>query len=361
MELRYVPLRALKAYVGGLRWHDTNVKAWLEVYRALGMVRPLVVHAANGHLLNPPGELEALQTLEADAELQPQGTLPDWRVPVWCVTLPLEDEPRWALVLAGGVDHALTARPYDDTLVDLLLDEAETDPNRVKQYGIDLKQYAALLEVLAAPDGDTLNPPISGSPAGAEWGIPALDLAMQADALYPAFQWGSAARSTDLAGRMVHFYTDDSKFSALVNDSAPVVAARPSAAVEVNFSTMPVMSRALVLYRTFQKRAISRRWQQAGIRLLVDLNVDYEFADINLYGVPEGWRAYAVRAYAKDLEHVEQAHEWAQARRGSDDLLYVVYGGGRRASELCSARGWAWVNEDSDERRGRYGAGTAQT
>ena len=359
MEIRYVPLHALRAYASGIHWHDANVRAWVEVYRMMGMVRPLVVNSVNGHILNPPGELEALCKLQTEAEIQPPGILHDWRVPVWLAKLTEEDEARWALVLAGGVDHALTTRLYDNSVVDVLLDEAEHDPNRVKAFGIDLRQYTALLEILAAPKQDTLNSAISGNPTSGYWGIPELDPAFQAETLYPAFKWGTAARSKDLAELMVHFYTDDSKFSALVNDSTPVIESRASTAIEVNFSTSPGMSRALVLYRTFQKRSISRRWQQAGIRLLIDLNVDYEFGEINLYGVPQGWRAYAVRAYAKDLEHVEKAYEWATGHRGSDDVLFVVYGGGKRASELCRQRGWEWLNEESDQIRGRYGAGSA--
>ncbi len=359
MELRYAPLQSIQTYAQGLRWHDARVQAWMAVYRTLGVVRPLVVNRRNGHILNPPGELEALRQMHAAGDPLPQGLLGDWRVPVWLVKLDEADEQRWALVLAGGVDRALITRPYDESVIGVLLDEAEQEINRVKVFGIDLKEYRALLEVLVERDDSSLNPPISGTSTANYWGIPTLDTALQVDQLYLAVKWGAAARSTDLSGSLVHFYTDDSKFSALVKDSTPVISARAAAAVEVNFSTSPSMSRALVLYRTFQKRSISRRWQQAGIRLLVDLNVDQEFAEVNLYGVPEGWRAYAVRAYAKDLEHVEMAFGWAVARRGSDDVLFVVYGGGKRASELCKQRGWVWLNEDSDRVRGRYGTGSA--
>ncbi|MBI1258038.1 MAG: DUF4417 domain-containing protein [Chloroflexi bacterium] len=360
MEFRYVPLSALGTYADGIDWHDPRVQAWVEVYRALGIVRPLVVNLVNGHILNSPGELEALRKLQTDGETQPQGLSADWRVPVWLVELAPQDERRWTLVLAGGVDHALITRPYDNSIITVLLDEAEQEMNRVKVFGIDLKEYRALLETLAERDELPLNSSISGTPTADYWGIPSLDPGLQAEQLYPAVKWGAAARSKDLSGSLIHFYTDDSKFSALVKDSTPVIAAQAAAAIEVNFSTAPGMSRALMLYRTFQKRMISRRWQQAGIRLLVDLNVDEEFGEINLFGVPQGWRAYAVRAYAKDLQHIETAYGWAVKQRGNEDLLFVVYGGGKRASELCRQCGWAWLNEDSDRLRGRYGAGSAQ-
>lgn len=360
MELRYIPLHALKNDNIGLHWHAPRVFAWDEVYRTMGMVRPLVVNAANGQVLNPPGELDALRQMQERSENPLQGIQADWRVPVWLVTLGEQDARRWALVLAGGVDHALITRPRDESVIGVLLDEAEQEINRVKVFGIDLKQYSSLLETLAGRDEAPLNSPISGTPESDYWGIPALNPALQIDRLFPVVKWGAAARSKDLSGSLVHFYTDDSKFSALVSDSSPVILSRASAAIEVNFSTSPGMSRALVLYRTFQKRSISRRWQQAGIPLLVDLNVDDEFGEINLYGVPHGWRAYAVRAHAKDLEHVEQAYSWAKSRRGSDDVLFVVYGGGKRARELCHQRGWEWLNEESDQIRGRYGSRSAQ-
>jgi hypothetical protein len=360
LQLLYIPLHALQTYPTGIHWHDARVQAWAEVYQALGIVRPLVVNAVNGHILNSPGELEALLQLQADGNRPPHGVQADWRVPVWLVKLIESDERRWALVLAGGVDHALITRPYDDSVIGVLLDEAEQEINRVKLFGIDRKEYRALLEILAERETISLNPPISGTSTADYWGVPTLDPALQVDQLYPTVKWGAAARSRDLTGSLVHFYTDDSKFSALVKNSTPIINAHPTAVVEVNFSTSPGMSRAMVLYRTFQKRAISRRWQHAGVRLLVDLNVDEEFGEINLYGVPQGWRAYAVRAYAKDLQHVEMAHEWAVDQRGSNDVLFVVYGGGKRASELCERRGWVWLNEDSDRVRGRYGAGSAQ-
>jgi hypothetical protein len=109
------------------------------------------------------------------------------------------------------------------------------------------------------------------------------------------------------------------------------------------------MARALVLHHVYQKRFIARRWQEAGIRVFVDLNVDREFFDLNLYGVPSGWRAYAVRAYARDLGHVEQAFAVACQQ----------HGGGKQARDLCQARGWHWLNEDADRVRGRYGARSA--
>src|SRR4051812_26726834 len=130
MEIRYIPLQALRTYGSGVHWHEANVRAWSEVYRTMGMVRPLVVNSTNGHILNPPGELEALLNLQTEG-IQPDGILRDWRVPVWLIPLTEKDEPRWALVLAGGVDRTLITRPYDNSLVDVLLNEAELAPDRI--------------------------------------------------------------------------------------------------------------------------------------------------------------------------------------------------------------------------------------
>ena len=86
-------------------------------------------------------------------------------------------------------------------------------------------------------------------------------------------------------------------------------------------------------------------------------SVEREFFDLALAGVPEGWTAYANRAYSDDLAHLEEAFTLAQARAGGDaSVLYVVYGGQTAARDLCRERGWLWFAEDSDMIRGKVKA-----
>jgi hypothetical protein len=100
----------------------------------------------------------------------------------------------------------------------------------------------------------------------------------------------------------------------------------------------------------YRKRWLARYAQSYGIRVFVDLNVEREFFDIALLGVPQGWTAYANRAYHDDLTHLEDAYTLA-CEHAQTDIVYVVIGGRKEAKEMCNARGWLWVAEDSARAR----------
>lgn len=182
-------------------------------------------------------------------------------------------------------------------------------------------------------------------PTDNEWGVPMLDARMQAQAVdMPVTKWGTIARSFRMPGTW-HFYTDDYKFSALWDDPSPIANSRCVNVVEPNFSTNPDMPRAVVLWGIYRKRWLSRWWQSYGVRVFVDMNVDPCFADLNMLGVPAGYRAYAMRwldRYGED----DVVAQWrlAQERAGGDVLLLVI--GGRAVAEAaCQAHGWVWIKE----------------
>lgn len=127
-----------------------------------------------------------------------------------------------------------------------------------------------------------------------------------------------------------------------------------AAAAEINFTIHEQTPAALVLHRIYQKRALSRRWQECGIPLLVDMNIPAKWFGLNLLGVPHGWRAYINRAYSSDIKHLLDAHE-AASERANGPIFYVVYGGGAKVRELCLKRGWFWIQDDNDRARGRSG------
>jgi hypothetical protein len=129
---------------------------------------------------------------------------------------------------------------------------------------------------------------------------PMLDPLMQAEGVpAPVVRWGSRARTAEVAGGTVHFYTDDYRFRALMapGKAMDVPASGCAVAVEPNFSTAPPprMARLEALLLIRRKRLMARSWQARGVRILVDLNVDPAWADLSLIGVPMGWRAYATR------------------------------------------------------------------
>ena len=338
----------------GVAWTDANVEAWQRIYARFGQLRPVVVNRATMHLLSDPNELVALYRMASAGEPRPSGIgskAGRWWAVAYLVDLPAELEPLACLVLAGGIDRKLAGRLVDQTALAVVMDLAAQGFDQVELAGISLDD---LDEILAAVAGDEDSAP-AAPPADErrnDWGIPELALHPQpVDLAGPVRKWGTAARSARHDG-LYHFYTAVKKFTALLRDPAALVATGCRQAVELNLSTTPGQPRALQLYRVYQKRSVSQVWQRAGVQIWVDLNVDASCADLNLLGVPHGWRAYANRGYAGEEWHLEHAYERARERAGGE-ALYLVYGGGQRISDLCAARGWLWLPQDADSSRGR--------
>jgi len=187
-------------------------------------------------------------------------------------------------------------------------------------------------------------------PSDNEYGIPMLDLAMQATDLPASWRkWGECCRKAPAGeSKGVHLYTEDYKFSGLWTHDW-VSHGGYAVAVEPNYSTGPRMPLAVVLWGLYRKRHLARRWQRAGIRILVDLNVETEFAEVALLGVPQGWRVYATRAREGHREELEMDYDLGCERAGTRDILFVVFGGHWRTAELCADRGWTHIPERAEE------------
>lgn len=197
-------------------------------------------------------------------------------------------------------------------------------------------------------------------PCDPDYGIPMLRLDMQAEVVpSPLERWGRRGRGKRMAGTW-HYYTDDYKFEGLWTHPQRVWGTRCKAVIETNFSIHEQTPRARVLYQTYRKRWLSRFWQEAGIRIVVDLNVASAHAQDNLIGVPKGWRSYATRGSAKEIDLLDLHLAIAKDRAGGDVSL-LVYGGGRAVGEWCAEHGAAWVREEQDSRRdAQRCAGSAQ-
>jgi len=262
------------------------------------------------------------------------------------------------MVLENEVSHL--AEDDGEQLARLLNDVAEEDPEGLLGTGYDVESLDALLAGLQAEEfGKTIGEVAEGGedpllmpedlvdslfPSDNEWGIPTLDADLQGEHVAtPIIKWGTIARASRMQGTW-HFYTDDYKFSALWADPTPVINSRCYGAIEPNVSTGLQSPKAYGLWATFQKRWIARYWQSYGLRIFVDLNVEPHLADLNLLGVPRGWRAYATRWPTKDPAIVE--HDFAVAAQHAEGKpLFVVYGGGCEAVETCGARGWVHIPE----------------
>lgn len=198
-------------------------------------------------------------------------------------------------------------------------------------------------------------------PSDNDLGIPTLLPELQGSADDgPYVRWGSISRRSTNRGGW-HFYTDDYKFAGIWTDAQRVPNSGCRAVVEPNFSTAPGMPKAAALWGIFRKRWLARFWQSQGVRIVVDLNVDPEFLGLNLLGVPPGWRSYATRSHkSHGVETIAREFEAACERAGTDQITFLVFGGGLAVREACASRDWAWAPEDADTKRGRFTDGKGQ-
>ena len=109
------------------------------------------------------------------------------------------------------------------------------------------------------------------------------------------------------------------------------------------------MARAFALFQIYRKRWLARWWQSVGIRVFVDLNVAEQFYDLNLLGVPNGWKAWATRGYNERVDSTEREYQMAIEYAGTPSILFVVYGGGKKVKEACKSNGWAWFDEQQNQ------------
>lgn len=191
-----------------------------------------------------------------------------------------------------------------------------------------------------------------------EFDVPMLDLSMQAIApVLPIVTYGSMNRRAGMGGTY-HFYTDDYRFRPLWEHPETVLEGGAAVCVEPNFTMGPHTPRAMALWLIFQKRWIARYWQSNGVRIFVDLNTNPRWHDIDLLGVPQGWKAYATRGYIERIEGTLAEYEHAVERAGGPEgLVFLVYGGGKAIEAECKARGWLHAYEHMDVKPHKVKAG----
>jgi len=190
-----------------------------------------------------------------------------------------------------------------------------------------------------------------------QWDIPVLLPQWQADALdLPVNKWGVGRKI--MGSGTIHFYTQDMKFEYLWKNPQGLINYGCVNAVEPNFSTNAQMPKALVLYQTYRKRWMARYWQSKGIRIFVDLHVIPEWEEMNLLGVPRGWRAYASKGLVAQQDTLLPLFKTAQAHAEREDILFVVIGGRDSIKELCLQHGWVHVPEHQQLVHGKVTGGT---
>ena len=185
-----------------------------------------------------------------------------------------------------------------------------------------------------------------------DYGIPLLDLTMQAKCLEAPFAgWGTMPRKNRMTGTY-HFYVEDYRFENLWKNPLDVANSACASIVEPNFSVYDDMPKAVAIWQMYRKRWLARWYQSVGITIFVDLNISERHADLRLLGVPDGWKAYCTRAYSDRLDATEREYQAAVEKAGSESILFVVYGGGKKAEELSKQRGWIWYQDQQSKDAG---------
>ncbi len=174
--------------------------------------------------------------------------------------------------------------------------------------------------------------------------IPVLRTGLMGNTLdLPCIMWGTVARRTMDSQRRpgtLGFYVDDYRFQALWKDPSALLNSGARTIIEPNYSVherTPVAVATTLIYR---KRWLARLCQEfAGMRVFVDLNVALRHMELNMLGVPEGWRAWSTRFYVDSPEVTDEQYARACEHCGDDDVLFVVYGGGR------AGRAWSQAHQ----------------
>lgn len=182
-------------------------------------------------------------------------------------------------------------------------------------------------------------------PSGNYLDVPDLDPSLQAVGLdAPFVQWGSlGSRKRAMRGTW-GFYVDDYRFSAVWGHPETVTNTGCCGVVEPNYSVFDSTPVSVAVWATYRKRWLARYWQSAGIRVWVDLNVSEAHSELNLLGVPQGWRAFATRGYADRLDDLEREAMLAKRKAGREPML-VVYGGGEAVADRCRQLGFIHAPE----------------
>lgn len=182
-------------------------------------------------------------------------------------------------------------------------------------------------------------------PTDNEWGVPVLDLKLQVEQIeLPVSLWGSQSRKRRMNGTWL-FYVDDYRFSALWTNPNPVIETRCVACAEMNISVNAQMPPAVVLWKTYQKRWIAKYWQTYGLRIIVDVYGSPRHHDVNMIGVPKGWRSYMIRGQQGCEEELLWYRDKLREHAGTEDIRFFVYEGGKKIETFCHENGLLFISD----------------
>lgn len=218
------------------------------------------------------------------------------------------------------------------------------DEYKLEEWGLDLPGIE--LNEEEKEDEEKVNwTPDCLFPSNNIYDIPTLLIEQQPSELYLPFKpYGADSRDKKVPGTY-HFYVDDYRFEGIWDNPRNIVNSDCIAVVEPNLSLFDTTPLSYGLYLIYKKRWIARYFQSFDIKVFVDLNVSKKFVEYNKLGIPEGYNAFATRAYADRLESLESEIQTARQISGLDSPLFIVYGGGIKAKEISAKNNCIFVEQ----------------
>ena len=188
-----------------------------------------------------------------------------------------------------------------------------------------------------------------------EFDIPNLLLEKQAGKLQlPFAPWGADSRlRKDVS--TYHFYVDDYRFEAIFKDPIKVLTSGVKALVEPNLSVYDTTPIAYGLQQIYNKRWISRYFQECGILVYADLNVSVKFREFNKMGIPKGYNAFFTRGYSDRVEYLKIELEVAREISGLQTPNLLVYGGGDEIRKFCTENSLVYIEQFINDKKGKNG------
>lgn len=326
--------------------------AIVGVMEEVGWVQSVVVNKTTGHVLDGHARIEEAMKLGDETP-----------VPFIEVELTEDEEAK----ILATLDPIGAMAAVDKAQLDALLHEVTTESAALQQLLSDLAEENGIIppdELSGGGEGEEpTEVPLAERafdmvfPSDNEWGIPTLlPQAALAGLPMPCERWGRYARGS-FNGGTLHFYTDDARFETIWETPEKIVMSQCKAILEPNVSTGSMTPRAFVLWGIYRKRWISRWVQQYGVAVFVDLNVEPEFRELNLLGVPRGWTHYATRGYDTRFELLDADYRTACEHADGKPVVFVVVGGGKATHAKCREAGWVHVPQEAHAIEGRYSDG----
>lgn len=316
----------------------------------IGFIRSVTVNKRTGRVID--GHLRVILAARSGVE----------EIPVEYVDLD-EDEEAQALL---SLDPIAAMAASDKQNLDELLHQVQSDDERVQEMCAEIAEKEGLEYYEEKPLADELEDsaenflerqdvPDAVWATDNEWGIPLLDINLQATSLdLPFVTWGTTSRKARMSGTW-HFYTEDYRYNKLWSDPSDIINSKCVNIVEPNYSIYNQMPPAVALWAIYRKRWIARWAQSYGIKIFSDLNVAEHAYKINLLGIPRGWKAWCTRGYSERLSSTEKEYQIAVEHAGTSSILFVVYGGGKLVKEMCQSNGWIWFDEQENNKAVKNG------